>query len=191
MLESAIVDDDGKLFFTSQTWCGRKGAILRMDCPDADPEEVVSGIVSPGGLAWAPDGSLIAGYGDSPYGGLIGNWVGLAGLLRVDPKTGACQRWVHGLGMANGVACAPDGTVYASNDIGTHLDRVSPNGTVERRWARVASANGLAIDRGGRYLYAAQTFVRRACLVSTCRDPAASSLIPGTQLARPQRCSTG
>jgi hypothetical protein len=80
-------------------------------------------------------------------------------LLRVDPKTDAYERWVQGLGMANGVACAPNGTVYASNDVGTHLDRITPDGTVDRRWARVASANGLAIDCAGRFLYAAQTFV--------------------------------
>ena len=171
VLESAIVDEDGRLFFTSQTWCGSKGAILRMDSPDADVEEVVCGIVSPGGLAWAQDGSLIAGYGDSPHGGLIGNWVGLAGMLRVDPKTGACERWVRGLGMANGVACAPDGTVYASNDIGTHLDRINPDGTVDRRWARVASANGLAIDRAGRFLYAAQTFVAARVSRIDLQDP--------------------
>ena len=61
--------------------------------------------------------------------------------------------------MANGVAVAPDGAVYASNDIGTHLDRIDRYGNVQRRWARVASANGLAVDTAGRFLYAAQTFV--------------------------------
>jgi sugar lactone lactonase YvrE len=76
----------------------------------------------------------------------VGNWIGLAGLLRVDPESGACERWVRGRGMANGVARAPDGAVYASNDIGAYLDRVNPDGTVQRRWARVASANGLAVD---------------------------------------------
>jgi hypothetical protein len=29
-----------------------------------------------------------------------------------------------GLGMANGVARAADGTILASNDLGTHIDRV-------------------------------------------------------------------
>jgi sugar lactone lactonase YvrE len=158
-LESVLVDDGGRLYFSSQTWCGHNGAILRMDAPDAQPEELVGGIPSPGGLAWSDDGWLIAGYGDSPHGGLIGNWVGLAGLLRIDPETGACERWVGGLGMANGVAVAPDGAVYASNDIGTHLDRIDRHGNVQRRWARVASANGLAVDTAGRFLYAAQTFV--------------------------------
>ncbi len=171
VLESAIVDAGGALFFTSQTWCGSKGAILRMDDPDAAPEEVVTGVTSPGGLAWDDDGTLIAGYGDSPHGGLIGNWVGLAWLLRVDPGTGSCERWVHGLGMSNGVARAPDGTVYASNDVGTHLDRIAADGTVQRRWARVASANGLAVDAAGRYLYAAQTFVHARIARVDLDDP--------------------
>jgi sugar lactone lactonase YvrE len=171
VLESVIVDDRGRLFFTSQTRCGHKGAILRMDSPDAEPEEVLGGIVSPGGLAWDDDGWLIAGYGDSPHGGLIGNWIGLAGLLRVNPETGVCEPWVRGLGMANGVARAPDGAVYASNDIGTHLDRIDRDGNVERRWARVASANGLAVDAAGRFLYAAQTFVAARIARVDLHDP--------------------
>jgi sugar lactone lactonase YvrE len=170
-LESVIVDDRGRLFFSSQTRCGHKGAILRMDAPDAAPEVLVGGIVSPGGLTWDGDGRLIVGYGDSPHGGLIGNWVGLAGLLRVDPDTGASEPWVRGLGMSNGVARAPDGAVYASNDVGTRLDRVGPDGTVHRGWARVASANGLAVDPTGRFLYAAQTSVAARIARVDLRDP--------------------
>jgi sugar lactone lactonase YvrE len=171
-LESAIVDHRGRLFFTSQTWCGHRGAILRMDAPDAEPELVVGDVPSPGGLAWDGDGRLIAGFGDSPQHGLVGNWVGLAGLLRVDPDSGAWEPWVRGLGMANGVARAPDGTIYASNDMGLHLDRVDPDGTVTRRWARVGSANGLAVDAAGRFLYAAQTFVAARIARVDLHDPA-------------------
>jgi SMP-30/Gluconolactonase/LRE-like region len=163
LLESVIVDREGRLFFTSQTWQGRsRGALLRLDAPDASPVPVALGIPSPGGLALADDGRLIVGFGDSPAGGLIGNVSPRAGLLLVDPAGGDAEPWVSGLGMANGVARAPDGTVFASNDFGAHLDRVAPDGTVQRRWAKVASANGLVVDPTGRYLYAAQTFTRAA-----------------------------
>ena len=159
ILESAIVDPRGRLFFTSLTWDGPVGAVLRMDHPDAEPVELAHGIMSPGGLAFDDRGMLIAGFGGSVPGGLIGNLVGLAGLLLIDPDTGERRTWATGLEQANGVARAPDGTVFASNDFGTHIDRVDPRGTVHRRWATVPSANGLAVDPGGRYLYAAQFFM--------------------------------
>ena len=162
VLESAIVDREGRLFFTSQTWDGLAGAVLRMDHPDAEPVELAGGIVSPGGLAFDERGMLLVGFGDSPQGGLIGNLVGLAGLLLLDPDSGERETWITGLGMANGIARAADGTIFASNDFGTHIDRVDKYGNVHRRWARVPSANGLAIDPTGRYLYASQTFASAA-----------------------------
>jgi sugar lactone lactonase YvrE len=94
-----------------------------------------------------------------PAGPFYRQLVGRAGLLRVDVQTGAYERWVRGLGMANGVARAPDGTIYASNGMGTHVERITLDGAVQRRWERVASANGLAVDHDGRFLYAARTFV--------------------------------
>jgi sugar lactone lactonase YvrE len=160
LLESVIVDRGGRLFFTSQTW--HRGALLRLDTPDAEPVPVAQGIPSPGGLALADDGRLILGFGDSPKDGLIGNVSPRAGLVLVDPEGGGVEPWVRGLGMANGVARAPDGTVFASNDFGTHLDRIAPDGAVQRRWAKVPSANGLVVDTSGRYVYAAQTFTRAA-----------------------------
>jgi len=162
LLESAIVDGQGRLFFTSQTWDGLTGAVLRMDHPDAAPVELAGGIVSPGGLAFDERGMLLVGFGDSPQGGLIGNVAGLAGLLLLNPDSGERETWITGLGMANGVARAADGTIFASNDFGTHIDRVDRYGNVHRRWARVPSANGLAIDPTGRYLYASQTFAPAA-----------------------------
>ena len=172
VLESAIVDPQGRLFFTSQTWDGLFGAVLRMDHPDAQPVELAGGIISPGGLAFDDRGMLIVGFGDGPPQGLIGNVAGLAGLLLVDPDSGDRETWITGLGMANGVARAADGTVFASNDLGTHIDRVDPHGNVQRRWAKVPSANGLAIDPGGRYLYAAQTFVAAAIKRVEIANPA-------------------
>ena len=172
ILESAIVDPRGRLFFTSVTWDGPVGAVLRMDHPDAEPAMLAGGIMFPGGLAFDDRGMLIAGFGNSGPGGLIGNLVGLAGLLLIDPDSGERRTWATGLQMANGVARAPDGTVFASNNCGTHIDRVDPGGTVHRRWATVPSADGLAVDPGGRYLYAAQSFTAAAIKRVEIANPA-------------------
>jgi sugar lactone lactonase YvrE len=172
VLESAIIDPHGRLFFTSQYWDGLSGAVLRMDHPDAEPVKAAGGIVSPGGLAFDDRGMLIAGFGDSTAYGLIGNVIGRAGLLRIRPDNGERQTLVTGLQMANGIARAPDGTIFASNNLGTHVDRVDPHGHVHSRWARVVSADGLAVDPGGRYLYASQTFTAAAIKRVEIANPA-------------------
>ena len=172
VLESVIVDPQGRLFFTSQTSDGLQGAVLRMDHPNATPVEIAGAIDSPGGLAFDERGMLLVGFGNSPHGGLIGNVVGLAGVLLVDPETGERETWTTGLGMANGIARAADGTIFASSDLTSHIDRVDPHGNVDRRWARVPSANGLAIDPTGRYLFAAQTFVPAAIKRVEIANPA-------------------
>lgn len=71
--------------------------------------------------------------------GLAGNLVGLAGLLRIDPNNGQRKTLATGLAMANGVVRATDGTIFASNDCGTHIDRVDPDGRV-RDPARACAA---------------------------------------------------
>jgi gluconolactonase len=122
LLESALVDEQGRLYVTSHSWDGpTRGAVLRIDRPGADPVALARGIGGPGGLALDAQGRLIVGFGDSLQGGLIGNVVGRGGLLLVDRDSGEYKTWVKGLGMANGVARAPDGTIFASNDFGTHI----------------------------------------------------------------------
>jgi hypothetical protein len=72
---------------------------------------------------------------------------------------------------------AADGSVYASNDFSSAgIARVVPGGRVQNFWSPVNSANGLVIDSGGRYLYAAQTF-----------QPAAVARV---DLAHPERVET-
>ena len=76
----------------------------------------------------------------------------------MNTDTGKVTPLFGGLQMANGVARGPDGTIYASNDLGlAGIDRVK-NGKVEIGWGKVFSANGMAVDPFGPYLYAAQTF---------------------------------
>ena len=166
-LESVISDAAGRLYYTDES----AKALMRLDFPGAEPKPVATGIDSPGGLAFEPDGTLIVGYGNAAEKGVTGASNPQAGLLRVDLRTGAHTTLVTGLQMANGVARGPDGTIYASNDFGSSLDRVLPNGMVQLGFAQVQSGNGLVVDTSGRYLYAAQTFVPASIARVDLTDP--------------------
>jgi gluconolactonase len=163
LLESVIVDRAGRLFFTGPD------ALLRLDGPGEQPK-VVTPVAEPGGLALDPDGSLYLGTGNSISNGLVGDMSGPASLLRVNPDTGATSVYATGLSMANGVARAPDASLYASNDFGSNIDRIV-NGQTERGWSHVQSGNGLAVDSSGKYLYVAQTFQPAAIQRISLADP--------------------
>jgi sugar lactone lactonase YvrE len=150
-LESVIVDRQGRLYFTDVS----AGELLRMNSPTAKPKPVVKNLSSPGGLAW-DHGKLIVGYGDSVATASSVNPV--AGLVLFNPKNGKSRPLATGTQMSNGVARGPNGAIYASSDVGTGIDRVI-GGNVEINWAQLASPNGLAVSRNGRWLYANQTFV--------------------------------
>jgi sugar lactone lactonase YvrE len=150
-LESVISDERGRLFYTDLT----ASRLLRLDRPGAEPKVLLTGISGPGGLAWDADGSLVLGFNGGQANHAADGQDG--GLLRVDPETGQATEITRGMGMANGVARGPDGAIYGSNNIAGNIDRVV-NGRVEDDWAMVQTPNGLAVDRAGRYLYAAQTF---------------------------------
>ena len=149
-LESVIVDSKGRLFFTNDD------GLLRLDSPGGQPKRLLT-TNDPGGLAFDADGSLIMGYGNTASNGTVGDFDGRAGLLRVNPETGAHTTYATGLSMANGLDRAPNGYFYASNDFGSNIDRIR-NGRTERGWAKVESGNGLVVDSSARYLYVAQTF---------------------------------
>lgn len=165
-LEAAIVDEHGRLFYSATT----RNAIMRLDHPDAEPVVLAGGIESPGGLAFDADGMLLVGGPNSLVNGAIGNVVGLSQLLRIDPDSGARSVAATGLSMGNGLVAGPDGSVYASDDIGVNIDRIRGS-RVEPGWAKVLSPNGLAIDPSGRWLYAAQTFVPAAIARIDLNDP--------------------
>jgi sugar lactone lactonase YvrE len=150
-LESVIADARGRLYYTDLT----AQRLLRLDGPGAEPKVLVTGINGAGGLAWNVDGSLVLGFNGSNANHAVDGEEG--GLMRVDPETGAAEVITRGMGMANGVVRGPAGEIYASNNIAGNVDRVAA-GRVEDDWAKVQSPNGLAIDRAGRYLFAAQTF---------------------------------
>jgi sugar lactone lactonase YvrE len=135
-----------------------QNTVMRLDAP-GQAARTLAPVATPGGLVFDRDGSLIAGSGDGPAQGVLGNaGANLSSLLRIDPVTGATSLFAAGLQMANGVARGPDGTFYASNDFGTDgIDRIA-GGQVQTKWAKVVSANGLVVDTENRWLYAAQTF---------------------------------
>jgi gluconolactonase len=164
-LESVVVSADGRLFFSDL----EGDRLLRLDAPGREPV-VLTPLVDPGGLVFDDDGSLIAGAGNSAANGLVGDVAGRATLERVDPDTGAVTPYATGLSMANGVARAPDGSIYASNDFGSNIDRVV-GGRTDHGWAKVLSGNGLAVDRAGRHLYVAQTFQPPAIQRVSLDDP--------------------
>lgn len=155
--EAVISDGKGRLFYSNAP-TGGSGQLMRLDRPGARPKVLLDGIGSPGGMAFDSKGMLLLGFGDGILDGLLGNITPVAGLLRVNPNTGVHVTYATGLAMANGVARAPNGTVFASTDVGLGIDRVSPSRQVTNRWASVISSNGLVVDPKGRYLYAAQTF---------------------------------
>ena len=150
-LESVIADARGRLFYTDLS----ATRLLRLDAPGAEPKVLLTGINGPGGLAWSLDGSLVLGFNGSNANHASDGQEG--GLLRVDPETGKAEEITRGMGMANGVVRGPDGAIYGSNNIAGNIDRVFA-GRVQDDWAIVQTPNGLAIDRAGRYMYAAQTF---------------------------------
>lgn len=159
VLESVIVDNYGRLYFSDSS----KGELLRIDYPGGPAYVIASGLPNTGGLAFDADGRhLFVGVGDGIVGGLLGNLLPQAYLVRLDTETGAYTTFATGLRMANGVARASNGTLYASSDVGLAIDRISPQGVVTNNWATVISGNGLAIDSGDHWLYVNQTFVPAA-----------------------------
>ncbi|MGK2956478.1 MAG: SMP-30/gluconolactonase/LRE family protein [Solirubrobacterales bacterium] len=157
-LESVIVGGGGTLY-TSGTDGDEAGqSILNAYTPNvSSPELIASGPSGPGGLAWNGK-KLLWGYGNTAQGGVTGDANPVAGLNSVSVGTGKKTLVSDHLGMANGIARAKDGTIFASNDLGEKMDRISPKGVTTNGWTSLGSANGLSVGKNGKYLYAAQTF---------------------------------
>ena len=148
-LESIAFDPQGRLLFTSIT----QSALFRLEAPQGAVTTVTSSLKSPGGIAVANEREAYVGTGNTLTG--LTPWLGAAGIARVDLGTGAVTQVVKGLAMANGVVRASDGTFYASDDLAKSLDRVLPDGTVQRGWLKLNS-NGLALSADERTLYVNQ-----------------------------------
>ncbi|AYF72988.1 hypothetical protein D7D52_02885 [Nocardia yunnanensis] len=154
-LEGLTVDPAGRAFVTDLV----SGQVFRIDAPGA-PAVAIARVPSggAGALAWLPDGRLLVGYGADARA-LVGDSIRSAGIVTVDPDTGAVAPYAAGLSAADGMDVTHDGTVYATNDFGSLVGRVYPNGAVQPDWASFPSANGAVLDQDDSYLYVSRTFV--------------------------------
>ncbi|WP_067572683.1 SMP-30/gluconolactonase/LRE family protein [Nocardia acidivorans] len=154
-LEGLTVDPAGRAFTTDL----QTGRVFRIDFPGA-PAVPIATVPSGGGgaLAWTPDGKLLVGYGADARV-IAGDSLRHAGIVTVDPNTGAVAPYAAGLSAANGMAVSHDGIVYATNDFATLIGRVYPNGVVQPDWGSLPSANGAVLGDDDRFLYVSRTFV--------------------------------
>ncbi|CCQ15422.1 NHL repeat containing protein [Rhodococcus sp. AW25M09] len=154
-LEGLAVDASGRAYVTDIV----SGRVYRIDAP-GQPAYPIAKVPSGGGgaLAWMPDGTLLVGYGADPRV-FVGDLVKAAGIVRLDVESLVVTPFATGLSAANGLAVAADGTVYATNDFGSLIGRIGPDGSVDPAWARFPSANGAVLDAAGQYLYVSRTFV--------------------------------
>jgi sugar lactone lactonase YvrE len=168
-LESVIVSPSGQLYYTDTT----AKAVMRLDHPGAKPVPVVTGIESPGGMAFDADPRfLFVTQGDAIVNGVVGNFAPSSILYRVDLQTRERKVFATGLAMGNGLVRDAKGYLYASDDLGFGIDRISPDGKVQNNWATVPSGNGLALDSSEQHLFANQTFVPAAVQRVTIDTPA-------------------
>jgi gluconolactonase len=164
-LEYGIFDRRGRFFYSDQS----TGGLMRIDRFGEAPKTLAA-VAAPGAMVFERDGSIIIGTGDSVQNGSTGDMNPISGLLRVNPDTGVVQPYVTGLGMANGLAMGPRRTIYATNDVGSDIDRVQ-RGKVQHPWAKVYSTNGIALSPDRRFIYVSQTFAPAAIQRISIADP--------------------
>ncbi|WP_067533532.1 SMP-30/gluconolactonase/LRE family protein [Nocardia crassostreae] len=154
-LEGLTVDANGRAFTTDLI----SGRVFRIDAPGA-PAVPIATVPSGGGGAptWTPDGKLLVGYGADARV-LLGDAIRHAGIVTVDPDTGAMAPYTAGLSAANGMDVVGNGIVYATNDFGNLIGRVYPDGVVQADWASLPSANGAVLSGDDQFLYVSRSFV--------------------------------
>ncbi|MEU8435705.1 SMP-30/gluconolactonase/LRE family protein [Streptomyces sp. NPDC029216] len=152
-VESIAVDGRGRMFATAYF----SGRVYRIDAPGAAPVALTGNVGANGGIVVRADGRLLVGTGNDLAHSLTGDVLPVSELLEVDPETGAVSVYASGLGGIDGVALAPDGTVYTTTLGGTGIGRVTPDGRVDPLWARVPLPNGIAVSPDGAEVYVVQT----------------------------------
>jgi gluconolactonase len=170
IFEGAIVDATGRLYATDLV----TGRVYRWAYPGATPTVLttVPGGIGAGALAFEPDGSLLIGYGSDPRV-LAGDVLRTGRIERMNLTTGAITQVASGLSAADGLAVAADGTIYATNDFGDLIAKISPNGSVDPAWAHFPSANGAVLSTNGQYLYVSRTFYNPGVSRIPIADPSA------------------
>ena len=162
-LESVIAGNSGRLYVSLTPTGSTASRLISIRKPGKEPSTVVDGPGGPGGLAWDRR-RLLWGYGNAAEAGETGDENPVSGLYRVNLRKRISSVISDRLGMANGVARAKNGAIYASNDFGMKLDRITPEGQTVNGWASIESANGLVLSKNEKYLYAAQTFAEPSAI---------------------------
>lgn len=150
-------DADGNL------WVSRvfRNMVQRYDSAGRVTAEVA--VDAPGAVRLGPDGELYVVYGDSSAGLLPGAHG--SGVVRFDPRAEypVPQRFVSGLGMANGAAFDSAGDLYVA-DTAHGVVRVRADGSIDADWSRqavVAGANGIAVQGDSVYVTEYQSLTGR------------------------------
>jgi len=170
-MESVVVGGGGSIYVSGVDLDGTGSAIYSYTRNGPKKDRIVSAGDGPGGLAWEGR-DLLWGYGNLFANGSTGDMSPVAGLYRVTLRSGKKSVVSDHLGMANGIARSKDGSIYASNVGGMKLDRISPGGETTNGWATVTGANGLALGKNGRFLYANQMLVSPSAIVKIdTKDP--------------------
>ncbi|MFJ6793482.1 SMP-30/gluconolactonase/LRE family protein [Streptomyces sp. NPDC091268] len=167
-VESIAVDGRGRMFATAYS----SGRVYRIDAPGSAPVPLTGNIGANGGIAVRPDGRLLVGTGNDVLHSLTGDLLPVSELLLVDPESGSVSTYASGLGGIDGVALAPDGTVYTTTLGGQGIGRVTPDGRVDPLWARVAQPNGIAVSPDGAQVYVVQTTIAPGLYRIPVDDPA-------------------
>ncbi|WP_189959790.1 SMP-30/gluconolactonase/LRE family protein [Streptomyces violascens] len=166
--ESIIVDQRGRMFATAYF----TGRVYRIDAPGSTPVALTGNIGANGGIVVRDDGRLLVGTGNDLGHSLTGDLFPVSKLLLVDPDSGKVSTYASGLGGIDGVALAPDGTVYTTTVGGRNIGRVTPDGRVDPAWAHVLMPNGIAVSPRGNEVYVIQTTPAPALYRIPADDPA-------------------
>ncbi|MFD8983754.1 SMP-30/gluconolactonase/LRE family protein, partial [Streptomyces sp. NPDC059564] len=166
--ESIVVDRRSRMFVTAYY----TGRVYRIDAPGAEPFALTGNVGANGGIVVRDDGMLLVGTGNDIAHSVTGGLLPVSELLLVDPDSGRVRTYASGLGGIDGVALAPDGTVYTTTLGGRTIGRVTPDGRVDPAWARVGQPNGIAVSPDGSEVYVVQTTVAPGLYRIPVGDPA-------------------
>ncbi len=167
-VESIAVDARGRMFATAYF----TGRVYRIDAPGRAPVPLTGNVGANGGIVVREDGRLLVGTGNDLAHSLTGDLLPTSELLLVDPESGKVSTYATGLGGIDGVALAPDGTVYTTTLGGRNIGRVTPDGRVDPAWAKVPQPNGVAVSPDGQHVYVIQTTVAPGLYRIPVDDPA-------------------
>lgn len=152
MLEALIFDNDGRLIYSDMS----SKTVKLIASKGAEPVVLATSVATPGGLALGAQRDLYVGAISDILTPFFPTYA-RSNVMHVDLDTGKTTPYASGLSMANGIVRAKDGTLFASDDLASSLDRILPNGTVQRTWL-AQQGNGMALSVDERTLYVNQTW---------------------------------